>query len=311
MAIYLHIGLNKTGSSSAQVFCCENRSLLRKHGLLYPESGVHDSAHYGVSRKLLDKPANNSVALAETLDKEIIAALRDEQDVLVSSEYFFLATDEQVASIKDYFAQFGVPVKVIVYLRRHDLWIKSLFNQVLKTASHLPAWDMDIRDYFIFLLGEQGFEIRYPRILERWATCFDRDNLIVRPFEHAQFTDHEYIWDFLGCIKRGLPEELRKAGVRPVRVNESVDSEIIRLIGNVRTSGIDNETKNVVTARLLKSRVDPAARAGSERLNNAAQLELPLVLRRSIVRFFADDYRLIAGQYLQSPDQPLFRDPVV
>ncbi len=51
MTIYIHIGLSKTGSSSAQQFCCNNRSHLVNYGLVYPKSGVHDSAHYGVSKK--------------------------------------------------------------------------------------------------------------------------------------------------------------------------------------------------------------------------------------------------------------------
>lgn len=53
MTIYLHIGLNKTGSSSLQAFCDEPRPALRTSGSEYPEVGVHDSAHHGLSRLYL------------------------------------------------------------------------------------------------------------------------------------------------------------------------------------------------------------------------------------------------------------------
>lgn len=45
MAIYLHIGLNKTGTSSLQKDCERHRELLGRNGLAYPAIGIHDSAH--------------------------------------------------------------------------------------------------------------------------------------------------------------------------------------------------------------------------------------------------------------------------
>ncbi|MBK6863065.1 MAG: hypothetical protein IPG91_05550 [Ideonella sp.] len=53
--IFLHIGLNKSGSSSIQAFCDRHRQVLHEHGLDYPRVGIHDAAHYGVSKRLIGR----------------------------------------------------------------------------------------------------------------------------------------------------------------------------------------------------------------------------------------------------------------
>jgi hypothetical protein len=44
--IFLHIGLNKSGSSSIQAFCDGYRPVLLEQGVDYPAAGVRDGAHH-------------------------------------------------------------------------------------------------------------------------------------------------------------------------------------------------------------------------------------------------------------------------
>jgi hypothetical protein len=310
MTIFIHIGLNKTGSSSLQAFCHQQRAVLHAHGLEYPKAGVHGYAHYGVSKLLTGRPSAPEVVLAEGLEDEIRSAVAGQRDVLLSSEYFFLATEEEVGRVKTFLAGFQTDSKVIVYLRRHDAWIASLFNQALKTVPTLKPWHSDIRDYTIWLLGNRKSDTRYPVILDRWAARFGTPNLIVRPFEAAQFKMGEYLWDVLGNIRRDLPRQLKRKAISPIRVNESLPEDMLRTITSLKASNSSAGRKRANLSRLLRKERLPDAVKKPESEQEGHLFTLPPYLRRAIVNLFADDYRYIAEHYLQSEDGLLFKERV-
>jgi hypothetical protein len=310
MTLFVHIGLNKTGSSSLQRFCEQNRELLRGHGLEYPEQGVHDSAHYGASKALIGQPASPIVPGAEGLDESVRAALEAGRRVLISSEYFFLASDTQVERLHAHFAGFGAPCRILVYLRRHDQWITSLFNQALKTAPRFAPWHSDIRDFALHLLGSAEFDVHYPVILDRWARHFGRESMIVRPFERAQFREGEYLWDALGCIDARLPERALEEGWQPLRVNESLPEPLLRAIAHVKSSDINQKTKDAVASLLVRSASEAEAAKTPRRTWDNRMFALPPYLKRSIANMFADDYRYIAENYLPESGGRLFREAV-
>lgn len=213
-----------------------------------------------------------------------------------------------MARIQQYFSRFGTSQKIIVYLRRHDLWIASLFNQALKTSPK-PHYT-DIRDYFIFLLGSSEIDIKYPKILDRWATHFGAENLIVRPFESGQFRSGDFLWDFLGVIRDDIPDLLQQEGLQSIRINESIPHELIRLISHVRASSFDLASKDAMTSLVLKAQKDITSPARTKQPWDNRLFELPPDLRRAIVMFFADDYAYIAGKYLGVNDRVLFREAI-
>ena len=307
MAIFIHIGINKTGTSSLQKFCYENRALLAAHGLVYPEAGIHCSAHYGLSKMLIGMPPDESVAPPEDFEQIISTAVGRGQDVLVSSEYLFTAADDDVSQIYRYFSRFDVSKNIIVYLRRHDLWIKSLFNQKIKTSYGLCH--SDIRDYVISLLGANEFDIQYSRMLDRWAGHFGTENVIVKPFETSQFHSGELLWDFLSAIRDDLPSLLQQENVQAFRVNDSIPDHVLGLISHARGASLDSASKDAITDRILSAESvrSPAAAQPSW---DTQLLNLPLDLRQAIVAFFARDYAYIAKKYLRADGRVLFRDPV-
>lgn len=308
MAIFVHIGLNKTGTSSLQKFCCVNRDVLAAHGLVYPDAGIHDSAHYGLSKMLIGMPPDGSVPTAEDLEQIISTALLRGKDVLVSSEYLFTAANDHVAQVHQYFSRFNVSQKIIVYLRRHDLWIKSLFNQKIKTS--YDVCQSDIRDYAISLLGSEEFDIKYSRMLDRWAEYFGAENVIVRPFEISRFYAGELLWDFLSIIRGDLPSLLQQESLQPLRVNDSIPDHVLGLVSHVRGASLDSALKDAITDLISTAEKQKKSPTTAQPSWDTRLLNLPLDLRQSIVAFFADDYAYIAKKYLRVDDGVLFRDAV-
>lgn len=306
MTLYLHIGLNKTGTSSIQKFFNNNHQVLESLGVLYPRTGLHDSAHYGFSKKLIGLPSAANVSLADGIQDVIREAATKKQNVVISSEYLFLATYEQIFEIKQFLDKTGVDIRIVIYLRRHDYWVDSLFNQAVKTAPGNQVWDLDIREYFIYLLGAAEFEIRYPKIIDKWADVFGQGNVLVRPFEKSQFYNGDLIWDFCRLIGLELPAELEKKGVSTFLVNESVPDDILKIIGAIRRLNIALDEKDAISSRLLTARIAGQAKVsekGDEKL-----VRLPQKLRKYIINCFQDDYEYIARTYLGSDDGILFKE---
>jgi hypothetical protein len=307
---FLHIGLNKSGSSSIQAFCDRHRQILREHGLDYPKVGIHDAAHYGVSKRLIGRPDAAQVPDADGLEKAVREAVGAGRHVLLSSEYFFLANDAEVARIHELLTSLGAECRIVIYLRRHDQWIASLFNQALKTVPRYSPWQSDIRDYTLHLLGNREIELRYPVILDRWAKCFGVKAMIVRPFEAAQFLHGDFVWDFLAQIDAGLPAVLKAKGLMPQRVNESVPEHVLRAVDAVRSSGIDPEAAKVAIAHMVRSRGAQQAVKHVRRPWDGRMFELTPPLRKSILRMFADDYSYVVQRYLrEATDGVLFKGP--
>jgi len=310
MTIFVHIGLNKAGSSSIQRLCHLERALLRKHRLDYPDIGIHDSAHYGISKLLINQPTQVAAAVADDLRSALHSAITGDTNVLLSSEYLFLATNDEVLRVKEFLADFDTEKKIVVYLRRHDLWIASLFNQALKSTPVFKPWHSDIRDYTIYLLGNSSFETRYSVILDRWAAQFGASNMIVRPFEQKQFRMDDFSWDFLGNIDMELPALLKEQGIAPVVANPSLPEHLLRTISYVKASGTDNKTKNAITSLLIRSECAAVAARHVKPPWDSRSFVLPPYLRKAIVDLFAADYKYIAETYVGANDGVLFREPV-
>lgn len=306
MTLYLHIGLNKTGTSSIQTFFNANHRTLESLGVVYPRTGLHDSAHYGFSKRFIGFPAAAIVSPADGVEDEIKAAVAADHDVVISSEYLFLAKKEQVFEIKHFLDKIGVDAKIVVYLRRHDYWIDSVFNQAVKAVSGDQSWDIDIREYFIYSLGGNEFEIRYPKIVDRWAEVFGKSGIVVRPFEASQFYQGDLVWDFCRLIHAGLPAKLEEKGVASTRVNESVPDDILKIIGAVRRLNMEPDQRNAIVSQLLTARKDNHAKTPV--IDDGKPMRIPRHLRQHIVHFFQDDYEYIARAYLGYEDGKLFKE---
>jgi hypothetical protein len=302
MQCILHIGYNKTGTSSIQNFLERNREALRSQGLFYPGCGIFDSAHYGVSRFLVGQPRSELVEAGADLPQRLRAEIAASgcSRVVISSEYFVLADPKQVAATRKFLDELGAAsTRIVLYLRRHDEWFESLFNQALKTVDG-ASYEMDIRDYVLRILGGSNPPVRYLKTIDRWAKAFGEESMAVRPFERAQFRNGDLVADFLGVID---PDLKLPAAAAPLRQNESLDGGRAYLIGLLRRMPV-SEHRNAMISHTLRMREAevPFAPKDFGKLSPA--------IRRSLLRFFQDEYAQIARKFLGRKDGKLFRNEV-
>ena len=143
MEILIHIGLNKCASTYVQHALDEARGALQAAGTCYP---LQDGppCQYGLSRGLGFGPEAPGIAV-QTLDGLIAdAAGRDCGRLILSSEYLSLWRPAAAKRLGAALATSGAHVQALMFSRDVPGWIRSLFNQYVRTVDggrYLPCID--------------------------------------------------------------------------------------------------------------------------------------------------------------------------
>ncbi|WP_295399093.1 hypothetical protein [uncultured Thiocystis sp.] len=302
--VFLHIGINKAGSSAVQYFFNHNREKAKQFRLLYPITACANSAHHSLMYFLCSKPGTQtkkndylekSRKFRESLDLEI--ELASPTAILLSSEY--LVNPNNIAPVKDFFDQ--DEVRILVYLRRHDTWWESLYNQTAKTVMS-PRWGSGFDAFVRFRKNELPGYGNFRRLLERWSAVFGQRNLIVRPYEWHQ-NKPDIVVDLLHAIGADMGVDTVKipliSAIRSVRRNESLPRHALRLIEIFQKAKIPQD----IRARLIHhARSLPVTEPRQSILSPARRLQL--------IEENAADYEYIAREYLGRDDGRLFYDPL-
>lgn len=183
--LVLHIGWPKTGTSTIQSFCHANRRKLIKNGVLYPRSLLQGVGHHHFPAALMedhqkkgrrDLPDTKDLNIDSIADKLLRECRKNAgvHTIIVSSERFMTLERDQIESIRDTFSD--LDHQVIFYLRRQDLFAKSIYAQNLRVLRSVRAEDI-LRHNIL----------QYRRRLTRWERCFDSSKLMLVPFEPSQW----------------------------------------------------------------------------------------------------------------------------
>ena len=177
MKIVLHIGMNKTGTSSLQFACSRNQKVLAEAGILYPEFGQEYSAHHGIAfgihRHTTKKKRQNDrwAQLGDDWINKLEHEASDYDVVLLSSEAFHhLGDPSEVAR-----AFSGHDVKIVVYLREHFSYIRSWYQQNVQDGVETCLF----RDFPGIRKAAQC------TVLDAWVESFGINNVIPKIFLRA------------------------------------------------------------------------------------------------------------------------------
>ena len=229
----LHIGTEKTGTTTIQQFLHLNRGhlLSQKTAFLHSPGERNDRklAVYCMEDDVVDDYVKkNCIVSREERDqwrkefdhafKEEMIELNDEVETVIFSSEHFHSRLQSVDSIKrlriflePYFSGF----KIIVYLRRQDQLAISHYSTMCKSG-----WTkMSLLDQAI---PADSPYYNYYKLIERWADVFGKGNIIIRIFEKGNFVDEDLIKDFLHSCNL----EHRNDFVLPKRLNEKLSSQV-------------------------------------------------------------------------------------
>ena len=191
--LVIHIGSEKTGTTSIQNFMSANRKILESQGIIYPEIGFSKTAHFSLVAPF--HPLDNNgkgleFAPEESYDPKEewsnIKCLFDSHEsvtVVVSAEHFSSRLKEKgISALKETvdWACPDVEVLIVYYVRRQDKYFQSWYSTHIKAGGTLP-----LKKAYNMRLGQHWF-YDYYHIACAWESEFGENSVKVIPFEKEQ-----------------------------------------------------------------------------------------------------------------------------
>lgn len=297
--LLFHIGMYKTGTTALQRFLYDNDRMLQKYGWTYPDLCPSEYSAYGNGNgeKLLRR---------ETDSKrwDVIRSALKNYNVIISSEAYWTYLSNLLEAVNT--AQtFYDNIKVIVYLRRQDRAVESMYNQLVKGRSEHGS----IMEYMNRRLL---WTYDYLSILEKISAKIGQENIIVRVYEKGQFegSRKDIFSDFIYSLP-GEPITLKwNEFILPEKENLSLNGNFFEI---KKICNFINEDHNQLW--WSKKHVRELARVSDmEQNENSFQLSTGYFTKReriSILDSQAKNNAKIAKEYLNRSDGKLFYDDFV
>ena len=176
-SVTLHIGLEKTGTSSLQLFLADNAALLRQDGTIVSNlprrSGVSliagclaDPERQEDIHKFFKISPTNQMAARALVQRHLASELSAGLTVLVSSEHLSsrVVSPREIQMLADLLEPIASELRVVLYLRRQEVLIPSTYStSVLAGGVHA------------FSLGaalKERHRYDYAALLDRWCLVF-------------------------------------------------------------------------------------------------------------------------------------------
>jgi|KBSMisStandDraft_5_1062788.scaffolds.fasta_scaffold102019_3 hypothetical protein len=299
MELFLHIGTEKTGTTSIQHFMAHNRSLLQEQGVLYPRSpgklnhiGITALAQECDHGELWAKLGIGTLEGRDQYASELEGSLEAElaaypfTKVVLSNEHCSsrLMSDAEVDTLRKFLERFFSCIRVIIYLRRQDDFVVSTYSTGIKSGRtdpfELPKKRRSIRRY------------DYWELLSRWSRAFGKENILCRKFERTSFASGDLIADFLTAIGCDPGPTWQNPG----SVNSSLDARCLEFLRLMNLYG--GVTRPPKLIRMLES------------VSDGPLIDIPEHRRVAFMRELRDSNAMVAREYfgaeLTDSDDPLF-----
>jgi hypothetical protein len=218
MKLVIHIGTEKTASTSLQYFFDDNRKSFTQVGVHYAKSfGArnhrqlvaacmdHSKTDQWINGRNLATKLNRSRLEARVRKKftEEMSQLPDTiNTVLVSSEHFHsrLTLASELVTLNTFFDEFFSSIEVFVYLRRQSSVLESKYTTYLCAGG-----DKNFRQFAKVEAHLKDPYYEYATMLSLWSNEFGVANIKVREFAPSQFYGQHICYDFLNRLNATLP----------------------------------------------------------------------------------------------------------
>ncbi len=250
MICYLHIGTEKTATTTLQSFLHLNRTILAKKGFLFTKSaGLTNNFKLPVSSYSIDKRDDLTNICNIFTDKDLkkfkkktITDLKKEiaknkqPNIIFSSEHIQsrLTNLQEISALKSMLEDIGITdIYVIVYLRNPTEIATSLFSTSIINGHTISEPPPPKNAYFNNVCNHKHTLLTFERV-------FGREHLIPRLFDRSECKNDSIIEDFLDVL--GLP--LHNDFEIPNNQNQSLSPlgiELLRRINKKIPLFIDNK----------------------------------------------------------------------
>lgn len=287
--VYLHIGLEKTGTTSLQVFLRANEVALRANGYSYLGDDTRPYSdtlgHFPIAASFFPECPDFVRPAKFRPAPDVLGELRKDVEqcpwnVILSCEHFSsrLKDTSALRLIRDALPNHNI--KVVCYLRRQDDLALAAYSTAIKSGRRNP---FDVRQ-----VSANNWYYNFDRILSLWGEVFGSENIVVREYDRAQFAGGDVRRSFLDLLGiehtdfRFLPDE-----------NISLDSlqvEVLRLV-NSHLPNFDEDPDGHALALKIRSTIIQHLPKGPPLATMLSESE-----RGAIMHSFSDSNARLAGK---------------
>lgn len=265
--VTFHIGMPKCATTTIQSFLTERVEWLDAQGVCYQKHPEDSTQHQGNAAQLAEYAMNGPRARVE---EHLNFFLRSGGNVLLSSEMLFgLGRGNGFETIQHEVLRRGFDLRVIVYLKRQDLWIESDYKQHVKDGN---LWHGEFAE--LLALRRAKHTLDYHFILTSWAKQVGLARMHVVPLNPSQ--DEHYALDsFLAVLGLSRPEAeiaVPRRNVSPSASATEAAREVKRHL--IALGGLPDEVHQLIGAFLeVAHEVNPRLK-GDSLLSPEARREL-------------------------------------
>ena len=235
--VILHIGTEKTGTTTLQEFVQKNRQKFsnQKLGTLNGFGRPNNRDFVAYFQKSLDDWAKHKEIFSEEekaqyfsdfqsrFEKEIgiLQVVASEGAVLITSEHFSsrLRTREELDRIKEFLARYFESIKIICYFRPQEEMAISLHSTFLNGDGH-KSLENSLRQ-----VVPEDYYYNFYEIAKMWASVFGMENLQFRIFDREKLANQDIRYDFIEAIRKlGFGLDYSKLDFSQRPANESLNT---------------------------------------------------------------------------------------
>lgn len=286
--IVLHIGTEKTATTSLQSFFALNQRKLSDAGIWYPYEEAldycHRSAHFPLAASLCEE-CPDFVTRDKYFDsKTLFARLfedfaqQPEHTLLLSAEHFSsrCSRPERIGGLGELLRERNL--RILVYLRPQHEMLLSAYSTFLRSGGK-KTLDEVSRSMW---LRPKALYFNYLFMLQRWWETFGRERVSVRIFQPGRLVGGDIYQDFLACLGVDLP-----APITPEKQNEQMSKELadfLYLANQHFPTFRENDRRGWELGQRFRGEISPLfARSGSPMIHLLSE-----ELRRDTKEFFAE-----------------------
>ena len=257
--LYFRIGSDKAGTVSIANLVEDNHDVFLKHNIYAPfrncvafldridqrsKHRVKGFEHEAFERKYSEQINDLEKNYAQYKDHNIFLTTESVWGRLPWRRFSKRQTHAFLSTFKDFFHHHHI--KIILHLRRADLYYESLLKQAVKSGQ---ANSMDfIKKFRTLRSAKKAFH--FFKMLE---DVFGRDNIILKPFERDQFEKRDLIIDLLKIMEIDHAHQDFQISIG----NESMQRDLLETVAILNKQNgklLDNKNLNALSKILIEDK---------------------------------------------------------
>jgi hypothetical protein len=228
----IHIGTQKTGSKAIQKYLLSNNIKKNNHKIIFPLSGRENLWHNPIFNEI-------QFGKSQLLENAVHEAEAHSADFgIISSESLYTLNLNQIKLI---FNTLG-PSKIVLFIRRQDQLINSLYNQYIKAHKvnfeYIKNFEKSILKY------NRKFD--HMATVTRWAKIFGKENITPIIYNKKNCSIKLFFENI------GIKNIFTKEKLKTLNPNPALDIEGIKILRLVKQLNInDSDIPSLVNSANL------------------------------------------------------------